>query len=203
VSSTASKFFDLKAIGRAGNLLAEATPLKKPKVRAAADVPALEPWEYLGGGMSKTLAGLLREFNVDIVPVAERHRRAARQTCAGKTLAKVFRERGYEHLRMVIMTFVETNKNNKRALVAPAIRAISDVLNARPDWFGDAWLTAMDGIDLATMFEQASASRSIAAPRSAMATLIFDRVRQHFPEAPTTPKRPKRPADQPATRLAA
>ncbi len=153
--------------------------------------------------MSKTLAGLLREFNVEIVPVAERHRRAARQTCAGQTLAKIFRTRGYDHLRSVVMTFVETYKANKRALVAPALWGVSDVLHARPDWFGDTWFRVMDGVDLAEMFERAAASRSIVMPRSAIATLIFDRMRQQFPEASTKTKRPKRPADKPAARMAA
>jgi hypothetical protein len=153
--------------------------------------------------MSRTLAGLLREFNVDVVPITQSRCRAARQTCAGATLAKIFRTRGYDHLRAVIMTFCETKPNNKRALIAPAMWAISDVLNARPSWFGDLWFQTMDGIDLGEMFERASANRRIAPPRSAIATLIFDRMRQQFPDTPTKTKRPKPPADQPAGRMAA
>ena len=128
---------------------------------------------------NKTLAGLLREFHVEVIDNARNRSRAARQTCAGKTLANIFRLRGYEHLRSVIMSIVET-KANKRALIAPVIWAVSDVLNAYPEWFGDAWFKVMDRIDLAEMFERASANRRIALPRSAIATLIFERMREQF-----------------------
>jgi hypothetical protein len=153
--------------------------------------------------MSRTLAGLLREFNVDVVPITKSRCRAARQTCAGATLAKIFRTRGYDHLRSVIMTFCETTRLNRRALIGPVIWAISDVLHARPGWFGDAWFRVMDGIDLGGMFERASANRRIAPARSAIATLIFDRMLQQFPDTPRKTKRPKPPADQPAVGLAA
>jgi hypothetical protein len=153
--------------------------------------------------MSRTLAGLLREFNVGVVPITQSRTRAARQTCAGKTLAKIFRERGYDHLRSVLMSFCESSRPNKVMLVAPVIWAVSDVLAARPAWFGGEWLTAMDEVNLAELFALASANRRIAPARSAIATLIFDRMRQQFPDAPTKTKRRKRPADQSAARMAA
>lgn len=56
------------------------------------------------------------------------------------------------------------------------------------------------GFNLAEMFERASANRRIAQPRCALATLIFERVRQHFPELARTPRGP---SDQPASRMAA
>jgi hypothetical protein len=40
---------------------------------------------------TKTLAGLLREFNIIVIPNARNYSRGARQTCAGKTLAHIFR----------------------------------------------------------------------------------------------------------------
>jgi hypothetical protein len=153
----------------------------------------------------KTLSGLLREFNVEVIDNARNRSRAARQTCAGKTLANIFRLRGYDHLRSVIMSIVET-KPNKRALIAPVIWAVSDVLNAYPEWFGDAWFQVMDGIDLAEMFERASANRRIVLPRSAIATLLFEAMRRQYPDRARGPRdkgQPKRPADQPATRMAA
>jgi hypothetical protein len=106
---------------------------------------------------------------------------------------------------MVVMSIVET-KPNKRALIAPVIWAISDVLQAYPDWFGDTWLQVMDGIDLAEMFEQASANRRIAQPRALIATLLFERMRPNFADQAgdtLKPGRPKRTADQPAQRMAA
>jgi hypothetical protein len=146
--------------------------------------------------MSKTLAGLLREFNVDIVDNSRNWCRGARQTCAGRTLARIFEARGYDHLRFVIMSICET-KNNKRMLVAPVVWAISDVLDAYPEWFGDCWLTAMDGINLAEIFDRASANRRIAPPRSAIATLIFERMQPHFPNPARLLPAKRRPADQP------
>jgi hypothetical protein len=152
--------------------------------------------------MSHTLAGLLREFNVTVIPISRNHRRAARETCAGKTLAHIFKLYGYNHTRMVVMSIVES-RPNRRALLAPTIWAVSDVLRAYPDWFGDKWFQVMDTVDLAALFELASANRRIAQPRSAIATLIFERMRQHFPDRARETGRPKRPADQPAVPMTA
>jgi hypothetical protein len=154
--------------------------------------------------MSHTLAGLLREFNVTVFPISRNHRRAARETCAGKTLAHIFQLYGYNHTRMVVMSIVES-KPNKRALIGPVIWAVSDVLKAYPAWFGDPWFQIMDTVDLAALFEQASANRRIAQPRALIASLLFAQMRQHFPDQarPLKTGRPKRPADQPAQRMAA
>jgi hypothetical protein len=131
--------------------------------------------------MAKTLAGLLREFNVRIVPISQNYRRGARETCAGKTLEYVFRVRGYDNTRSTLMTFCETLPANKHALVAPTILAVSDVIRAYPDWVGAAWFEAFDSLDLGEMFLQASANRRIAAPRALMATLLFEKLRPRFP----------------------
>jgi hypothetical protein len=146
---------------------------------------------------------LLREFNVTLIPISRNHRRAARETCAGKTLAHIFQLYGYNHTRMAVMSIVES-KPNKRALISPVVRAVSDVLEAYPAWFGDTWFQVFDTIDLAEMFLQASANRRIAQPRALIATLIFERMRHHFPDQarPHKTERPRRPADQPA-RMAA
>ena len=72
----------------------------------------------------------------------------------------------------------------------------------RSDWIGATWLEVLDGLDLAEMFDHASAHRRIVQPRSAIATLVFERMRHHFPEQ-ARPLNPQRPADQPATRMAA
>jgi hypothetical protein len=102
--------------------------------------------------MSKTLQGLLREFNIRIVPIAENHKRTARQTCARATLARIFEQRGYDHLRTVLMTFVETP--NKKALIGPVLWAVSDILRTYPNLFaGDKWFQIFDDIDLAGLFE--------------------------------------------------
>jgi hypothetical protein len=130
---------------------------------------------------AKTLAGLLREFNVTVVPISQSYGRGARQTCAGRTLEHVFRMHGYDITRSTLMTFCETAAPNKHALIAPVILAVSDVLKAYPAWFGDSWFQVFDTIDLGELFLQASANRRIAAPRALIATLIFERMRVHFP----------------------
>jgi hypothetical protein len=91
--------------------------------------------------MSRTLKGLLRELNIEVIPNSRNHSRSARQTCAGKTLARIFDSRGYEHLRSVLMSICETKKN-KRMLIEPILWAVSDVLHLHPEWLGDLWFWA-------------------------------------------------------------
>lgn len=129
--------------------------------------------------MSRTLAGLLREFNVEVVDNKFSRSRAARQTCAGGTLARIFELRGYEHMRSVIMSICET-RNNKRMLVAPVIWAVSDVLNFRPDWLGDRWFKALDEIELATLYERAKALRRVVHPRRIMAITLIAEMERRF-----------------------
>jgi hypothetical protein len=88
--------------------------------------------------MSRTFAGLLRELNVDVIATSKNRSRAARRTCAGRTLARIFESRGYEHLRSVLISICET-RNNKRMLIEPVVWAISDVLHLKPEWLGDHW----------------------------------------------------------------
>jgi hypothetical protein len=163
------------------------------------------PDAQLNGGRlnmtTKTLAGLLREFNIRIVPISQSYRRGARETCARATLSRIYEMRGYTHMRDVLMSFTETP--NKYALTAPALWAVSDVLKARPQWFGTVWLEALDGIDLAELSERAAANRRVAAPRAFMATALFEALRSKFPDQVRVGARRRRPADQAAVRLAA
>jgi hypothetical protein len=48
------------------------------KRRLACD--ARKQWGELGGGMSRTLKGLLRELNIEVIPNSRNHSRCARQT---------------------------------------------------------------------------------------------------------------------------
>jgi hypothetical protein len=139
---------------------------------------------------TKTLQGALREFGVRVVPISQAYHRGARQTCAGRTLELVFRTHGFDNLRATLMTFTETAAPNKRALISPVILAVSDVIRAYPDWFGPVWLEAFDSIDLGQLFLQASANRRIAQPRQMIATLLFDRLRPHFPDVKMARRRP-------------
>jgi hypothetical protein len=150
---------------------------------------------------AKTLPSLLREFNVTVIPISRNYHRGARETCAGRTLVRIFEQRGYAHTRAVIITFCETSKANKYAMTAPTIWAVSDVLQAKPTWFGAVWLEAMDTVDLAGLFSIATSNRRVAAPRAFIATALHQALRSKFSDQ--TGARRRRPADQPAQRLAA
>jgi hypothetical protein len=113
--------------------------------------------------MAKTLAGLLRELGIKVVPISRSYGRGSRETCAGRTLEHVFRMHGYDTTRATLMTFCETMPTNRHALIAPVILGVSDVLRAYPDWFGNTWFQVFDDVDLGKLFQQASADRAAAA----------------------------------------
>lgn len=127
--------------------------------------------------MSPALATLSTELGITVIPVTKQ--RGVMETCAINTLERVLRDHGAEHLRSVLISIVET-ENNKRMLVAPVIWGMSDVLLAHPSWFGGEFLQAMDGVDLADMHERAKANRQAAQPRQAIATMLFEKMREKF-----------------------
>lgn len=129
--------------------------------------------------MNQDLASLCEELGVSVVSITK-HRDSG-ETCAGGTLARILEEHGPAHLRSVLLSIMETG-NNKDYLVAPVIWAVSDIILAHPDWFGGAWLDAMDAIDLAEMHERARANRRAAQPRQAIATMLFERLSEIFQE---------------------
>lgn len=125
--------------------------------------------------MTPALASICSELGITVIPVTKQ--RGTMETCAVNTLDRIRTEHGEAHLRSVLMAIVETT-NNKRMLVAPVIWAVSDILLAHPKWFGGDFLEAMDKIDLADMHERAKANRDAAQPRQAIATMLFDELRQ-------------------------
>jgi hypothetical protein len=81
------------------------------------------------------------------------------------------------------LEFISVRQRSRR--IRPLISAASArASTSRRRWFGDAWFQVMDSIDLGEMFEQAAGNRRIAQPRATIATLIFERMRPHFPTAP-------------------
>jgi hypothetical protein len=123
------------------------------------------------------LASICTELGITVVPVTKQ--RDVMETCAVNTLTRILSEHGSEHLRSVLISIVETT-NNKRMLVAPILWAVSDTLLAHPSWFGGDFLQAMDAIDLADMHERAKANRRAAQPRQAIATMLFEKLREKF-----------------------
>lgn len=127
--------------------------------------------------MTPALANICAELSVTVIPVTKQ--RDVMETCAVNTLERLLAEYGEEHLRSVLISIVETT-NNKRMLVAPVLWAVSDTLLAHPSWFSGEWLDAMDKIDLAEMHERAKANRKAAQPRQAIATMLFEKLREKF-----------------------
>jgi hypothetical protein len=78
------------------------------------------------------------------------------ETCAASTLQRLLSDWGESHLREVLLSIVES-AGNERALTAPVIWAVSDLLLAHPNWFGNDWLDALDKIDLSALHESVKA----------------------------------------------
>ena len=78
------------------------------------------------------LAKLCSALEIKLVPVT-RGRVRANETAAVATLRRILTKHGEQHLVMLIRTIAES-EGNARALVAPIIWAISDLMLAFPAW---------------------------------------------------------------------
>lgn len=103
------------------------------------------------------------------------------ETMAVESMERILRQHGYAHLKMVLMSIVET-PNNKRELVGPVIWALSDVIKAHPGWPERAgeWFSALDCISLGEMRIAAKANRKAARMRGAIATMLFKHLQPIF-----------------------
>lgn len=122
--------------------------------------------------MSPELAAVCEELEIRVIPNPKH--RGAMETKAVETLERILKEYGYWHLKMVLMSVVET-ENNKRALVAPVIWAMSDLIRAHPKWVAksDDWFMAIDQVRLGELHAKAKLNRRAAKPRDAIATMLF------------------------------
>jgi hypothetical protein len=127
------------------------------------------------------VASICSEFGIAVVPPCRRRTGgAALETCAASTLQRLLSDWGESHLREVLLSIVES-AGNDRALTAPVIWAVSDLLLAHPNWFGGDWLDALDAIDLAAVYETAKANRKAVQPRAAIAAILFERLKDRLP----------------------
>lgn len=115
------------------------------------------------------------DMGIEIVPTTVRP--GDRQTCAGATIAAIFEEHGPGHLTLVLRTITES-AGNERALKAPIIWAVSDLVAAQPAWadLGLRWIEAFDEVDLIGLMRQAQPNRQAVQLRAAMCTLLFERI---------------------------
>jgi hypothetical protein len=129
--------------------------------------------------MTPDLATICSEFGIEIVP--NHVRRGPMQSYAGKTMETLIRKHGAAHLRMVLMTIVET-ENHANALAEPILWAVSDVVLAHPSWVdtGSEWLSTFDKIDLLDLWGRVKVGRTPSA-REAIAAILIDRLSVIFP----------------------
>ena len=143
-------------------------------------VPEVAELLYLGAAMSD-VASICAEFGIVVVAPAQRRPGGkALETCAAATLQRLLSDWGESHLREVLLSIVES-AGNERALTAPVIQAVSDILLAHPAWFGSDWLNALDAIDLSALYESVKANRKAVQPRAAIAAVLFERLRDKLP----------------------
>lgn len=133
--------------------------------------------------MTPELASICEELEIRVIPNPKH--RGPMETKAVETMERILRDQGYGHLKMVLMSVVET-PNNKRELVAPVIWAISDLIRAHPTWAERAgdWFAALDNISLGDIRAMAKANRRAAKPRDAIATMLFGHLRPTFHDEP-------------------
>lgn len=129
--------------------------------------------------MTTELAGILDELQIRAISV--HGYRGPMETMAVDSMERILRQHGYAHLKMVLMSIVET-PNNKRELVGPVIWAVSDVIRAHPTWPERAgeWFRAIDCISLGEMRLRAKANRKAARMRGAIATMLFQHLKPIF-----------------------
>jgi hypothetical protein len=128
-----------------------------------------------------SLARLCAALDVRIVPVNRRPR--DNETTAAATLRDILAQHGEQHFIMVVRTVIET-EGNARAMVAPVLLAVSDVLRAFPAWGnrGLEWLEAFDAIDLAAMLRLARPLCNVSKqkPRAAIGGMLVQLLRPRF-----------------------
>ncbi|MCF3932974.1 hypothetical protein L1787_06040 [Acuticoccus sp. M5D2P5] len=143
---------------------------------------------------SAPLSAILADYGVEILS-CEMTRAKPRQTFAKRTLEKILGRYGEAHLRDTLNVILENDHPmNGFALTKPVVEAVSSLLLAHPEWFqrdATAWLEVMDRTDLVALHERAKRNRRAAAPRAAIATLLYDELRTAFeesaePSAPAT-----------------
>lgn len=138
-------------------------------------VAAYHPEALLSG----SAAFICRDLEIEIVPTTVRP--GPNQTCADATLTAILNEHGPGHLTLVLRTIVES-AGNERALKAPIIWAVSDLILTQRAWAdrGLEWLEAFDDIDLLGLMRAAQPNRKAVQLRAGICTLLFGRLSKTF-----------------------
>ena len=127
------------------------------------------------------LVRLCAALDVQIVPVSRRPR--YNETTAKATLADILAQHGEQHFVLLIRTIVES-EGNARALVAPIIWAVSDIMLAFPGWpsSGLAWIEAFDAIELQSLLRLARPLCNVSKQKSraAIGGMLVQRLQPVF-----------------------
>jgi hypothetical protein len=132
--------------------------------------------------VTPALASICAELGVKVVPNERSRTRRAGETCATKTLDKIFSSHGAGHTTLLLKTFVET-ENNGRELVGPLMYAVSDIIEDYPEWTETTkWFDAFDTADLAKIWARAKSIRRVPRRFSAK-TLLTEYLRDSLGES--------------------
>jgi hypothetical protein len=136
--------------------------------------------------MTPSLESICKNLGITAIPTKQYRR--PRETHAGESLQRIFDRHGEDHLIMTLRTITES-AGNDRALIAPVINALSDIIAAHPRSAerGFAWIEEFDNIDLLHLAAAAKANRKAVTPRAAIATMLHSLLSPAF-----DPPRPKR-----------
>lgn len=131
--------------------------------------------------MTPALASICAELDVRVIPATVRRTPGA--TKCGEVLDYILEKRGEGHVILLLRTLMES-EGNRMALVEPIIRAVSNVMLARPDWpnKGLAWLEAFDAIDLCDLWDKSKLDKGAPRPRLGVEARLNDRLRTIFNE---------------------
>lgn len=131
--------------------------------------------------MTPEIEQICADVGVRIIPANTR--RHPGDTKCGEVLDDMLRRYGSGHVILLLRTLMES-ACNRMALVEPIIRAVSNVMLARPDWpaRGLKWLEAFDEIDLCHLWEQSKLDAGAPPPRSGVEARLNERLRVFFGE---------------------
>lgn len=133
--------------------------------------------------MTPALANICQQLDVRVIPANVR--RSPGATKCGEVLDYLLEKRGEGHVVLLLRTLMES-AGNRMALVEPVIRAVSNVMLARPDWpdKGLEWLEAFDRINLCDLWERSKMDKGAPRPRLGVEARLNDQLRTIFNENP-------------------
>ncbi|MFC6487344.1 hypothetical protein [Nitratireductor sp. GCM10026969] len=124
------------------------------------------------------IEALCREFGIEII---DRHRYPVPgQTRAVETMARIYRRHGETHLRMVLLTLMET-ANNRALLDEVALWMTSDMVRFRGlENIDSEWLELWDRTPVGQLQFICQELSGIVPQRYALGGMMFERVWRRF-----------------------